>query len=99
MISPDYFIFDRSFCQGFLETSSFTGVSLDQNLSSNSSLKHILTGDNLNSIKFNKIAFKRSLNDVVSKNITMVLENLLKNYESSQLPTHGLGTYDYFLWS
>ncbi|XP_049825720.1 gamma-aminobutyric acid receptor subunit alpha-6 [Aethina tumida] len=29
------------------------------------------------------------VNDVVSKNITMVLENLLKNYESSQLPTHG----------
>ncbi|XP_022905767.2 gamma-aminobutyric acid receptor subunit alpha-2 [Onthophagus taurus] len=29
------------------------------------------------------------LNDVVSKNITLVLENLLKNYESSQLPTHG----------
>ncbi|XP_014286667.1 gamma-aminobutyric acid receptor subunit alpha-6 [Halyomorpha halys] len=30
-------------------------------------------------------------NDVVSKNITMVLENLLKNYESSQTPTHGKG--------
>ncbi|GJQ65266.1 hypothetical protein Trydic_g7391 [Trypoxylus dichotomus] len=29
------------------------------------------------------------LNDVVSKNITLLLENLLKNYESSQLPTHG----------
>uniref|UniRef100_A0A0A9WA44 Gamma-aminobutyric acid receptor subunit alpha-6 n=1 Tax=Lygus hesperus TaxID=30085 RepID=A0A0A9WA44_LYGHE len=29
--------------------------------------------------------------DVVSKNITMVLENLLKNYESSQTPTHGKG--------
>lgn len=34
---------------------------------------------------------RRSLNDVVSKNITLVLENLLKNYESSQLPTHGTG--------
>lgn len=34
---------------------------------------------------------KRSLNDIVSKNITSVLENLLKNYESSQLPTHGAG--------
>lgn len=31
------------------------------------------------------------LNDVVSKNITLLLENLLKNYESSQLPTHGQG--------
>ncbi|KAL7289872.1 hypothetical protein TKK_0016268 [Trichogramma kaykai] len=27
--------------------------------------------------------------DVVSRNITMVLENLLMNYENSQLPTHG----------
>jgi gamma-aminobutyric acid receptor subunit alpha len=30
-------------------------------------------------------------NDVVSRNITMVLENLLKDYDSSQLPTHGKG--------
>lgn len=37
---------------------------------------------------------KRSpLNNVVSRNITMVLENLLKNYESSQLPTHGKGKW------
>lgn len=35
--------------------------------------------------------FKRSINDAVSKNITLVLENLLKNYENSQLPTHGKG--------
>lgn len=35
--------------------------------------------------------WKRSINDAVSKNITMVLENLLKNYENSQLPTHGKG--------
>lgn len=27
----------------------------------------------------------------VSRNISMVLENLLKSYENSQLPTHGLG--------
>lgn len=27
------------------------------------------------------------------KNITMVLENLLKNYENSQLPSHGKGEY------
>ncbi|KAJ8675811.1 hypothetical protein QAD02_011597, partial [Eretmocerus hayati] len=32
-----------------------------------------------------------ALNDVVSRNITMVLENLLMNYENSQLPTHGKG--------
>lgn len=30
-------------------------------------------------------------NDAVSRNITIVLENLLKDYESSQLPTHGKG--------
>lgn len=35
--------------------------------------------------------FKRSINDAVSRNITLVLENLLKNYENSQLPTHGKG--------
>lgn len=35
---------------------------------------------------------KRSINDAVSKNITLVLENLLKNYENSQLPTHGKGS-------
>lgn len=27
----------------------------------------------------------------VSRNISLVLENLLKSYENSQLPTHGLG--------
>lgn len=32
-----------------------------------------------------------SSNDIVSKNITLVLENLLKDYESSQLPTYGKG--------
>lgn len=37
--------------------------------------------------------FKRSINDAVSKNITLVLENLLKNYENSQLPTHGKGKF------
>ncbi|XP_049865477.1 gamma-aminobutyric acid receptor alpha-like [Pectinophora gossypiella] len=38
-----------------------------------------------------KKEYKRSINDAVSKNITLVLENLLKNYENSQLPTHGKG--------
>nr|KAF7438080.1 hypothetical protein H0235_000471 [Vespula pensylvanica] len=32
-----------------------------------------------------------TVTDIVSKNITMVLENLLMNYENSQLPTHGKG--------
>ncbi|XP_036149128.1 gamma-aminobutyric acid receptor alpha-like isoform X3 [Monomorium pharaonis] len=34
---------------------------------------------------------RATLNDTVSKNITLVLENLLMNYENSQLPTHGKG--------
>ncbi|EZA47794.1 Gamma-aminobutyric acid receptor subunit alpha-4 [Ooceraea biroi] len=34
---------------------------------------------------------RATINDVVSRNITMVLENLLMNYENSQLPTHGKG--------
>lgn len=34
-------------------------------------------------------------NDVVSKNITIILENLLKNYESSQLPSHGKGLWNF----
>ncbi|NP_001071290.1 cys-loop ligand-gated ion channel subunit 8916 [Apis mellifera] len=33
-----------------------------------------------------------TVNDIVSRNITMVLENLLMNYENNQLPTHGKGT-------
>lgn len=36
----------------------------------------------------NKAAADRKM---VSKNISMVLENLLKSYENSQLPTHGQG--------
>lgn len=34
---------------------------------------------------------RATVNDIVSKNITMILENLLMNYENSQLPTHGKG--------
>ncbi|XP_032667100.1 gamma-aminobutyric acid receptor alpha-like [Odontomachus brunneus] len=34
---------------------------------------------------------RATVNDIVSRNITMVLENLLMNYENSQLPTHGKG--------
>lgn len=37
-----------------------------------------------------------TINDIVSRNITMVLENLLMNYENSQLPTHGKG--ELLLW-
>lgn len=37
------------------------------------------------------MATRGTVNDIVSKNITMVLENLLMNYENNQLPTHGKG--------
>lgn len=30
-------------------------------------------------------------NDYLIKNISIILENLLKSYEKSQLPTHGKG--------
>ncbi|XP_038213356.1 gamma-aminobutyric acid receptor alpha-like [Zerene cesonia] len=49
------------------------------------------TYDELNTSDTWKVNQKRSINDAVSKNITVVLENLLKNYEKSQLPTHGKG--------
>lgn len=29
--------------------------------------------------------------DMLSRNISIILENLLKSYEQSQLPTHGQG--------
>ncbi|XP_001237369.3 gamma-aminobutyric acid receptor subunit alpha-6 isoform X2 [Anopheles gambiae] len=37
--------------------------------------------------------FKRrsAVDDMLSKNITIILENLLKRYENSQMPTHGQG--------
>lgn len=48
--------------------------------------------DDADGISMIKSETKRSpLNNIVSKNITMLLENLLKNYENSQLPTHGQG--------
>lgn len=55
----------------------------------NNSAYVIDDGDGMSMIKSET---KRSpLNNIVSKNITMLLENLLKNYENSQLPTHGQG--------
>lgn len=53
--------------------------------------KHPLAGGNGGVVGKKDQSRRSPGNDVVSKNITMVLENLLKNYESSQLPTHGKG--------
>ncbi|XP_068085895.1 gamma-aminobutyric acid receptor subunit alpha-6 [Anabrus simplex] len=38
-----------------------------------------------------KKRFQSAGNDAVSRNISLVLENLLKNYERTQLPSHGKG--------
>lgn len=71
-------------------------------LSQNMSLKHVIVQYSATKNKgmrtFNRTIFTRSpVNDMVSKNITLVLENLLKDYESSQLPTHGKGKLLKFL--
>lgn len=62
------------------------------------SLNHVIiqySGKNGKNVQSsNKTIFTRSpVNDMVSKNITLVLENLLKDYESSQLPSHGKGKF------
>ncbi|XP_016995131.2 gamma-aminobutyric acid receptor subunit alpha-6 [Drosophila takahashii] len=38
-----------------------------------------------------RVSRKASSADMLSRNISMILENLLKRYEQSQLPTHGQG--------
>lgn len=42
-------------------------------------------------IKHHERVTRATVKDAVSRNITVLLENLLMNYESSQLPTHGQG--------
>ncbi|CAH1370142.1 gamma-aminobutyric acid receptor subunit alpha-6 isoform X1 [Tenebrio molitor] len=67
-----------------------SGVGVEQDpLGQNMSLRSVVVGFAVNATGQHQKLMTRSLNDVVSRNITMVLENLLKNYESSQLPTHG----------
>lgn len=60
-----------------------TKAASDLAISSSESLESMLTIGNRMP--------RATVNDIVSKNITMVLENLLMNYENSQLPTHGKG--------
>lgn len=40
-----------------------------------------------------RIQKRQPMDDLLSKNISFLLENLLKRYESSHLPTHGQGEY------
>lgn len=42
-------------------------------------------------LPFINVQKRTAQDDHVSKNISMLLEHLLKNYESSQIPTHGQG--------
>lgn len=67
-------------------------------LTQNTSLNSILTmpyaqqrKNNLSITEHHVLQKRTPVNDIVSKNITQVLENLLKDYESSQLPSHGKG--------
>ncbi|KFB34891.1 AGAP000039-PA-like protein [Anopheles sinensis] len=38
-----------------------------------------------------RVKRRSAVDDMLSKNITIILENLLKRYENSQIPTHGQG--------
>lgn len=40
---------------------------------------------------YRKVKKRSAADDKLSKNITLILENLLKSYENSQMPTHGQG--------
>ncbi|XP_012264972.2 gamma-aminobutyric acid receptor alpha-like isoform X2 [Athalia rosae] len=71
--------------------SSMTPLSLDKTYWEMKSNKNNVKSYNDSTETHRGKKSRRSGNDVVSKNITMVLENLLKNYENSQLPTHGKG--------
>ncbi|EDS34137.1 conserved hypothetical protein [Culex quinquefasciatus] len=42
-------------------------------------------------VAFRKVKKRSAADDMLSKNITQILENLLKSYENSQMPTHGQG--------
>lgn len=56
------------------------------------SLLHNITSGTINHIKAKGSIRKRTpADDVLSKNISFLLENLLKRYENSHLPTHGQG--------
>lgn len=55
-----------------------------------------LFASNLTNFKPNRIQKRKPIDDLLSKNISFLLENLLKRYESSHLPTHGQGMLDMF---
>ncbi len=54
-------------------------------------LFHNVTRQNYIIKKKSSIMKRTPADDVLSKNISFLLENLLKRYENSHLPTHGQG--------
>lgn len=65
-----------------------------------SSQPHLnVSGTTLHHLRNRSSIQKRSSNDWLSKNISMVLEQLLMHYENSYLPTHGQGNCRYWIES
>ncbi|XP_062700266.1 gamma-aminobutyric acid receptor subunit alpha-6 [Aedes albopictus] len=50
-----------------------------------------LNDDRFEDAMLRKVRKRSAADDMLSKNITLILENLLKSYENSQMPTHGQG--------
>ncbi|XP_031340148.1 gamma-aminobutyric acid receptor alpha-like isoform X2 [Photinus pyralis] len=81
-------------CVNMVHTFSLDLPTIDQdvympNVSMRSIVMDFYAKQSPNSTEEPRFIMKRSpLIDGVSKNITLVLDNLLKNYESSHLPTH-----------
>lgn len=66
------------------------GTAIDDEMMHNDNSDDIIS----RKIRSNKISdFDRKQ---ISKNISMVLENLLMSYENSQLPTHGQGLISFY---
>ncbi|XP_062539564.1 gamma-aminobutyric acid receptor subunit alpha-6 isoform X3 [Armigeres subalbatus] len=64
-----------------------TGTRPSARLSSNGSS----SDDRYEDAMLRKVRKRSAADDMLSKNITLILENLLKSYENSQMPTHGQG--------
>lgn len=65
------------------------------NSQASAALFHNVTRQNYIIKKKSSIMKRTPADDVLSKNISFLLENLLKRYENSHLPTHGQGINNY----
>lgn len=61
------------------------------NSQASAALFHNVTRQNYIIKKKSSIMKRTPADDLLSKNISFLLENLLKRYENSHLPTHGQG--------